>query len=116
MENFELTLPLDTVYYDRSFETASWYDQYSLKAGTYPVIFVDGPGTPRATVTVDATLLEEYRVNRLFSASSVQQTAHDTATTVTLSFYAYEIVPSAPVIGMGVGVLSIAECALCGDL
>ena len=109
MEKFELTLPLDTVYYDRSFETASWYDQYSLKAGTYPVVFVGGPGTPRATVTVDATLLEEYRVNRVFGASSVKQTSRNMQTTVTLSFYAYQIVPGALAIGHGAGILAPAS-------
>lgn len=87
-------------YVDRSLPTASWFDEYDLEAGEYPIEYVDLEGRPvdptvrrpyYARVKVPAILRRSYRVNRLFTASSVQDEYPDTPATVTLSCYAYEV-------------------------
>jgi hypothetical protein len=111
MENFELTLNADTVYVDRSFETASWYDKYVLKAGTYPVELRERFGIRYAVVAVDAVLTEKYRVSRLFSASSVQDDRPNTETVHRLQFRPGEIVAGGVRVGEGAGIIRPALTA-----
>ena len=81
-------IPEDTAYIDRSFETASWYDKLVLRAGDYRVE-MDGS---RALVRVPATVVETYRVNRLFTASSAETTYPNEETVKTFQFDNYEVV------------------------
>lgn len=71
MRKYLLNIPADTALTDQSFETASWYDKYLLSAGTYAVDMREAHPSSNARILIDATLIETYRVNRLFSASSV---------------------------------------------
>lgn len=110
MDNFELTLPRDVTYTDRSYETASWYDTYVLKAGTYPVTFVERFSNRYANVTVDAVLAETYKVNRVFTASSVDQATPNTETTYKLQFDSYMIQDAVEVrVGNGFGRIAYAS-------
>jgi len=105
-----------TEYVDRTLATASWWDKYEIQPGVYPLEWVDidyRPWNPNpearspgfianvgpyyALVVLKARLLEEYRVNRLFTASSVDHKLHDESPVVTLtrSVYAYQV-PGCP--------------------
>lgn len=96
---FKLVVPADFEYVDRTLATASWYDVYTIKAGEYPVTFTNVRG--HAVESIDeayyarweasAILTEEYRVNRLFTASSTHTTTPNTETTVSGHQYAYEV-------------------------
>lgn len=96
----EATLAENVEYVDRTLQTASWWDRYELHAGTYPVRYttINGEdveefgGRPYwAVVTIEATLLETYRVNRLFTASSSETTTPNSDELVTFRFYAYQV-------------------------
>lgn len=96
---FKLVVPADFQYVDRTLATASWYDVYTIKAGEYPVTFTDIQGHPARTVSeayyakwdASAILTEEYRVNRLFTASSAHTSTPNTETTVRGRMYSYEV-------------------------
>lgn len=93
---------------DRDLPTASWYDRHQVKVGTYPVEFVTAgfepyrPGvTPIGYVRpinayyarwrLDTVLTETYRVNRLFTASSVEQEYPNTDSRYGVVVYAYRV-------------------------
>lgn len=86
-------------YVDRTLQTASWYDVHELQPGTYPVELADSNWvrTPYATdpyyasLRVPTLLLQEYRVNRLFTASSSSTTYPNTPDTVTFTLYGYQL-------------------------
>ena len=87
-------------YVDRNLATASWWDRYELDPGEYPVEYTGidwkplRPGQrPYYAVIrgIRATLTDSYRVNRLFTASSAEQTRPDRQTTISLNTYAYRV-------------------------
>jgi hypothetical protein len=105
-----------TSWTDRNLETASWWDRYEIQPGAYPFEWVNINGTPwnpdpqvktngylantgpyYAQVSVQAQLVESYRVNRLFTASSAdhQQVTDGPIVTLSRSVYAYQI-PGCP--------------------
>ena len=96
---FKLVVPADFEYVDRTLATASWYDVYTIKAGEYPVTFTDIKGHPVHTIEeayyakweASAILTEEYRVNRLFAASSAHTSTPNKETTVRGRMYSYEV-------------------------
>lgn len=96
---FKLVVPADFEHVDRDLPTASWYDVYTIKAGEYPVTFTDIRGNEVHTVEdayyakweASAILTEEYRVNRLFTASSSFTKTPNTETTVRGRMYSYEV-------------------------
>lgn len=96
---FKLVVPTDFEYVDRTLATASWYDIYTIKAGEYPVTFVSIQGHPVERIEdayyarwdVAAVKTSEYRVNRLFTASSSSTTHPNEETTVRDSMYDYEV-------------------------
>lgn len=111
-----LVFTTPTKYVDRSLATASWTDTYEILVGAYPFAWVNLDYTPwnpdpevktngflanvgpyYAQVRVQAVLKEEYRVNRLFTASSASTTVHDEAQvqTLTRTVYAYQV-PGCP--------------------
>ena len=63
----------DADYVDNALDTESCYDTYRIHAGTYPIAFtttdgrdVSDPVTAHsAAITVQATLIEGYRENRI---------------------------------------------------
>jgi hypothetical protein len=78
------------------FETASWYDKYQLMKGLFPVfLYPRGQEVyPTDSVYVHLTVkvLEEYRVNRLLWASSVDvRTPENKIGEHHLSFYLYQL-------------------------
>lgn len=96
----EATLDQELEYVDRTLQTASWWDRYSLHPGTYPVRYTNVNGEDvdefggrayYAVVQVPALLVQSYRVNRLFTASSAQMDYPDTEEFVTFRWYAYEV-------------------------
>lgn len=97
---FNLVIPTDFEYVDRNLATASWYDVYTIKAGEIPVIFTDIRGNVvereedvyYATWKAPAVLTEEYRVSRLFTASSASTTHPNTETVVRGRMYSYEVI------------------------
>lgn len=96
---YKLVVPADFEYVDRSLATASWYDVYTIKAGEYPITLTDVNYRPvkdserpyYGTWKLDAILTEEYRVNRLFTASSAHTTNPEQETQVHGSCYGYEL-------------------------
>lgn len=94
-----LVIEEPTEYVDNTLQTASWWDKYMLQPGVYPFEFtlIDGRPVPNGgrpyygKVRVEATLIEEYRVARLFAASSASTTTLNKVTTVTRGVYAYQL-------------------------
>lgn len=89
-------------YVDRSLPTASWWDEYELIAGEYPVrwttvthheVTQDHPQAYYAVITVPAILTKTYRVNRVFTASSSETREPHLETTVTFTNYVYNAKP-----------------------
>jgi hypothetical protein len=86
-------------YVDRTLPTASWWDRYTLTSGEYELRLTTVQGDPvpegqrpyYAMAEVDATLVESYRVNRLFTASSSEVTYPNRSATVCVQMYAYEL-------------------------
>ena len=100
----QTTLVIDqpTEYVDRTLQTASWWDRYTLHPGEYPVEWVtidyrpvrEGEKPYYGLVRIDATLEETYRVNTLFTASSSETTQPGTPDTVVQTAYAYSFTPN----------------------
>lgn len=105
-----------TRYVDRNLATASWFDVYEIQPGMYPLEWVNLGGVPwnadpeaktpgfiantgpyYAQATLNVRLVRTYRVNRLFTASSVEDTATPDApiTTIKRDVYAYQV-PGCP--------------------
>lgn len=105
-----------TEWTDRNLATASWFDVYELEVGIYPFEWVNINHTPwnadlsvatpgyvgntgpyYAKVRIPARLTREYRVNTLFTASSVsdQRYHHGPHKVLGQSVYAYQI-PGCP--------------------
>jgi hypothetical protein len=91
-------------YTDRTLATASWWDRYELVAGEYPIEFTTVGGYPArdfdshadgsayyARVRIPAVLVESFRVNRLFTASSAHTERPNREEVVHLSCYAYQV-------------------------
>lgn len=85
---------------DRSFETASWWDRLVLTPGTYLMepktirwqSVPDGERPYYGAVKVPATIVESYRVNRLFQHSSADhKTDLAEATVKTFDAYWYNV-------------------------
>lgn len=111
-----LVIEAPTEYRDQNYETASWFDEFVLEPGVYPFEWVNINHTPwnaddtvatpgyvgnvgpyYAKVKVAAILTREYRVSRLFTASSVtdERFHHGPRRELTRSVYAYQI-PGCP--------------------
>lgn len=84
----EITEPHE--YVDRSLQTASWWDRYEIHPQTATVEIHERGWH----VSLKATLVETYRVNRLFTASSAETTHPQTEETVILTGYSYLYDPS----------------------
>lgn len=105
-----------TSWTDRSLPTASWWDRYEIQPGAYAFEWVNINGSAwnadpeaitngyianigpyYAKVTVDARLVETYRVNRLLGELRADQRTVESAPTYLLSksVYAYQI-PGCP--------------------
>lgn len=99
-------------YVDRGLSTASWWDRYMIQPGEYlfrwtnsdgsdwnpdPNVrtngFISNVGPYYAEAVMDALLVEEYRVNRLFSEYSVEHRQHTTPKVCPIrrNMYAYEL-------------------------
>lgn len=85
---------------DYRYETASWYDDVTLKAGTYPVTWVtisyrevpgDHPEVYYASIKVDAIVTHTHTVNRLFTASSSNDEYPNRETKHGMHPYAYSV-------------------------
>ncbi|WP_158688173.1 MULTISPECIES: hypothetical protein [Actinomycetes] len=97
----------EPVEYTRRMQTACNYDTFMIDAGRYPVRltrrgfawnpdpdvptpgYVVNVGPDSAVVTAEATHTYQYIVNRLFTASSTQESFPDERTTLTVSVPAY---------------------------
>lgn len=105
-----LVIDEDTEYRHYGYETASAYDQFVLKAGEYPFRLVNLNYTPwvpgargrlgesglptapyYAIADVSALLVEQFYVNRLFTASKAVTTPVNQMTTHRVQLYAYEL-------------------------
>lgn len=112
----QVTFDAPTEYVDRSLPTASWWDKYEIQPGSYAFEWVTINHTPwnsdpdRVTpgyianigpyyglVTLQARMVEEYRVNRLLSESRAQHEVmcDPPIQTIKRAVYAYEL-PGAP--------------------
>lgn len=98
-----------TEYVDRNLATASWWDRYIIQPGTYAFEwqrngrpwnadmdkpspgFIANVGPEDGVVTLDAVLVEQYRVNRVFTASSAVHTHLKRSTTISRRVYAYQL-------------------------
>ena len=91
MDTFTVTIPAG-ITEKRTTETASNYSLYALTPGTYPLVkqYVDASRF-WWTAKLPATLLEEYVVNRLFTASSVNHTFPNTPEVIGGSFRPNEV-------------------------
>lgn len=109
---------------DRTLATASWYDRMTVKPGRYPVRltnidyrrwnadraaktpgFIANTGPYYALVTVDVTVTEEFRVNRLLNHESAETTRPHRDCVHTFSTYAYNLRPRMRLFG---GLLTLA--------
>lgn len=97
-------------YTDRGLATASWYDVHELTPGEYPLEPVDGQWKPVREgerpyyhlAVVPTVVVEEYRVNRLFTASSEQITYPNQPGRQSVLLYPFEAKPGARVLdGLG---------------
>lgn len=94
---YSLTVTAPVEYVDRTLQTASWWDRYEIQPGTYEIHFedyngreVDGPtGAAYWKMACDAVLVESYRVNRVFTASSSETTTPNEPTTLHRSGHAF---------------------------
>lgn len=90
---------VDGQYVNRSLATASWTDTHRLVPGVYPmelcdVNYVPTPNASRpyfASVAVPTVLVESYRVNRLFTASSSFTEHPNRASSVHVCLYGYAV-------------------------
>lgn len=104
-------------YVDRSLPTASWWDKHELEAGTYdlepltaqyhPVKDGQTPYWYRAVI--DSTLVETYRVNRFFTASSSQREYPNSKSTVVKVFYGFQLSDGAELAGIHARV-EVVDC------
>lgn len=85
-----LSIGSPAIYTDQTLATASWYDQYVLLPGTYDVFHDPSRSSHTVVFRIDAVLLESYRVNRLFTASSSELTRPLRVVTLTRDMRAYE--------------------------
>ena len=84
---------------DRTLQTASWYDIHELTPGAYPLTAysVNWHATPGEAkpysfrTSIPSTLVECYRVNRLFTASSAKTTHPNKPSHVSWDCYGYEL-------------------------
>lgn len=83
----QLVFEEDTSYVDNTLSTASWYDVYTIKAGSYDIVGAKKKGD--LVARVDAILEEEYRVNRLLTASSSETRTPKTEKVLTMSDYSF---------------------------
>lgn len=97
MSKLEVTVTTDTQHTDTAFPTASWYDRYTIKAGTYELVPFRFAGSLWYRLTVNAVLTESYRVNRLFSASKAVSTEPNRETTLGLTYRGYTVTPGGTV-------------------
>lgn len=105
------TLTADEHFHDASLQTASWYDEYTLRAGTYPLELVNIDYTPwnpdplvrtngyirnigpyYARARIEAVQTHEYRESRLLQHVSATHTDMAVPCFVSRQFYAYEVV------------------------
>lgn len=88
-------------YTDRTLATASWYDVHELTPGEYPLEPVDGNWKPMPAgqrpyyylARVPTTLVEEYRVNQVFTASSSQTKHPNQPDRLSVLLYPFEAKP-----------------------
>jgi len=94
-----LIIDTETPYMDRSLPNAAWYDRHLIQPGRYEPILLRGareakPGEQATKIAyrVRTRLVETYRVNRLFTATSAQHRNDlDEPATVTFTAYPWEI-------------------------
>lgn len=95
-----------TTYVDRDLPTASWWDEYEIQPGIYPLVYTTIDGSPQTHPIGDVTKVRPYyvwvlldaikrashRENRLFTAVT-HDTRHDLQepTVLMRSCYAYRI-------------------------
>lgn len=88
------------VWVDRTLATASWWDEYVILPGTYPVRGSGlGGGTAGdftedsyyAVVEVDVVRTREYRVNRLFQHSTADLRIVNAMSHQRFDLYGYQI-------------------------
>lgn len=126
MKKITATLTEATEYVDRTLQTASWWDRYTLLPGTYEVELTTSSHGPLhggfdgqaywATVRVDAVLEESYRVNRLFTASSAEhKTDLAQETTKGFQLYAYQMKDGFTAYGMTFHVEEDDRCSRCAN-
>jgi hypothetical protein len=86
---FEIVVPEDFEFTDRSLQTASWYDTHLIKAGTYlgQSSSINGDTYARLATTV----LVKYRENRLLQHVIPETREPNTNGIYTVQMYGYEV-------------------------
>jgi hypothetical protein len=85
---FEIVVPEDFEYTNRSLQTASWYDTHLIKAGSY---LGQSSTNGNAYARLATTVLVEYRENRLLQHVTAETRTPNKDGIYTERMYGYEV-------------------------